>query len=298
MTASQIEAGHRSAVDDSVLGAVTATPGAIVRGGALLNQSLGNASSIQQLHLGKSVDGIVGNTVKGAKILGATVTEGTAGLYREGGQYLLDEGVSKLAQPLVHAATRAAVAGGMSAAAAGGAAGLVYAGSSVLGGYLRNEPAVGIRLGLQGSIGNAVDNLYFDHSPDILKEWVSGVRQVDVNSAEFEREQIARSRENRMRESFKQMQQDNARLEALSQRASVAARPGNDSTGSNSNYSSASSSLMLPGLLTQLAQSRPPQPVTSPQSPAGTCPIDPKTGCHFGHDEKSHPGGCRRCGSR
>lgn len=31
------------------------------------------------------------------------------------------------------------------------------------------------------------------------------------------------------------------------------------------------------------------------QSPEISCRVDSKTGCHFGHDEKSHPGGCR-CG--
>lgn len=29
------------------------------------------------------------------------------------------------------------------------------------------------------------------------------------------------------------------------------------------------------------------------QEPEKSCRIDLKTGCHYGHDEKRHPGGCR-----
>lgn len=44
------------------------------------------------------------------------------------------------------------------------------------------------------------------------------------------------------------------------------------------------------------------QSKTSPQAPGGTCTpaktLDPKTGCHPGHDEKSHPGGCKCAGAQ
>ena len=88
-----------------------------------------------------------------------------------------------------------------------------------------------------------------------------------------------------------------AQAASAAQSAAIASDPAPQPDGSAIN------SLLMGALLQNGLQNasvaRPPAPVVQSggdSGASGVCTkLDPKTGCHYGHDEKAHPGGCKKC---
>lgn len=70
----------------------------------------------------------------------------------------------------------------------------------------------------------------------------------------------------------------------------VAASYANDAFGTGSTDHAATP--LVRGLPQYEALHRGPRFAVAAQQPEKSCRIDPRTGCHFGHVENSHPGGC------
>ena len=184
----------------------------------------------------------------------------------------------------------------MAGAVASCGAAIAFEAGSIAGDYMKRNIEINGK-----TIEDHVTDGYFYVAPDWVKEMVSGVKQVDVDSVDFQREQYEKSIRLR-RMNFERVQRDNEVQQAqlAATQASMMSTPVRDEPPSPSG-----TQLFLDSLNTSLqqynnnsarnmtpARSTPAiTPAASPQS--STCTIDPKTGCHPGHDEKTHPGGCK-----
>jgi hypothetical protein len=243
----------------------------------------------------------VGGLYSGAKVLGATLQDGKAGLFREGTQVAIDYGIGQaLPSTLVGPLTKFAVRSGASAAGAFGAAGLAFTGGQIAGTYLRDSPLIGQGLGLRGTIGDEVDERWFRIAPDALKEWASGTPQVDVDSPEWQARMRADAERRRRQMAFDRVAADNVEQQRQMQASQAAAVPPATPSEEPGAGLAPSIAAALQSMGQLQSQVRAPRTNAAPAAaghkactPART--LDPKTGCHPGHDEGSHPGGCK-CG--
>jgi hypothetical protein len=304
----QVEEKRAESVNATIEKAATELPGAIVTGGALLNSGVGLTNSVGIMRGAKVVGDMTSKTLGGVKIIGATVKDGPDGLLREGGQFVIDQtadsaikfGIQKLF-------TVPAVAAGASTVTAFGVVSLTYTASSIAGTALRESRDLGKWLGFSGSIGDVVDEKWFAVAPDFVKEASSGTKQINFDSKEFQENLQANIERQRRQMSFARVSGENAEQQRRQDAFNAANPPlvGLMESGFRAQVPGGPSEtqILLGGLnqsLRQYAQQRNLQQVSkSAEGAQNSCTpaktLDPKTGCHSGHDEKSHPGGCK-CG--
>lgn len=274
------------AINGAILSGATALPEAIVKGGAMLQHGIGGDASVLMSAGAKTVGKIVDGHVVGAQLLNAAATEGSDGFWREGAQIVLDKGGQNVGEFSASFFVNRAVAAGAGAVMAEDAAGLAFNAGWIAGKYLREKTG----------IGDTIDDFEFAHTPDYVKEFISGTPQVDIDNADWQRDQEAKARAWIRANAFAAVQQQNVEqqreIEAAQANAAVVSsspEPVDDGTIAGINA--------LLGTIQAAAAARPAASAESTRggacTPAKT--IDPKTGCHPGHDEKAHPGGCR-CG--
>ena len=242
---------ERSAQQELTREGAISMPGVIIQGSGMLNRAMGETGSKILINSGGNVGTALSKGNATVKIIEETVKDGADGFLRQGVQTVLDQGGEKAGEAAAGFFVRKAVAAGVSSTLASGGAGIALTGGMMVGGYLRDSPGVGKAIGMTGNrtIGDSVNDAYFYIAPDSLKEWASGTPQVDINSPEFERDQLQKITARKRQAAFNQIQLDNADQQRRSMQSSPAAGP--------------------------------------------MCTIDPQTGCHPGHDETSHPGGCK-----
>ena len=305
LTRQQVEEKRRENVNDTVFQGATALPGMILEGGKILTQDV-DPSAVR--HMSEAVEmgsGIISYSVTGAKILGATAQDGFEGFKRESSQALMEKGAELGGQAATSYLINRAVGSGIALGTASGAAGIAYSAGSVFGTYLRNNVDLGQSIGLRASIGDEVDNAWFAVSPDKVKEWASGTKQVNIDDpAVLQQMQDAASR-NRRQAAFDHVQRENLAQQQQMQDAATAAATSVQMTGELSGPPSERSgldatTLSILSILNASNAAHPPrQSLAIPSDRAAAssraCKLDPKTGCHPGHDEKSHPGGCKVC---
>jgi hypothetical protein len=281
--------------------AVIELPGAIMHGAAVMQQQIGNDGAVQMLGAAKKGGSIISYAVDGSRLLGAAVAGGGEGLRSEGAQLLFERGVNAVGDVGTTIAVRSAITGGLGAVTASGAAGIAYTGGSLIGGWARDSQWLGEKLGLEQTIGHEVDDFYWKITPDTVKEYVSGTKQVHFDSPEFQRDMEMDIARRKRQLTFDRIQRENAEQRTAAQPAAAAAADyGNSSSLSTLGDASPSTSQFLDQLNQSLrnlqtTQSRNRSSYPSAATSAKQCTIDPATGCHPGHDEKSHPGGCK-CG--
>jgi len=273
------------AVQDAVVEGTTQLPRAIVKGGAMLQHSFGEGNSVLMMQGAKTVGTIVEGHVIGAQLLNAAVTEGKEGFWRAAGQVALDKSGQTAGEFAQSFFVNRAVSAGAGAVMAEGAAGLAFGVGWTAGKYVRESTG----------IGNTIDEFEFNHTPDFIKEAISGTPQVDTND-DWQRDQEAQARARIRAAAFESIQHENAVQQrqldvARADAAMVAPTPEPMTTADGTFYG-------LNAVLNAM-QANAARNATAEAAKAGACvpakTLDPKTGCHPGHDEKAHPGGCK-CG--
>ena len=292
----------RQVTEDTVKNSVLAMPGVIMEGSAVLQHRMGVGGSAKALSDARLATSVLGNTMDGVRLLSAGVAGGSSGLVTEGVQVGIERAAGAVGDIGKTWAIRQAIAGGTSAVTASGGLGIAYTAGSLVGGWARDSEWLGGRVGLERTIGDEVDKRYWTYSPDWVKELASGTPQVDFDSPKFQADMAIDLQRRQRKLAFDRVQRENAEQAQQAARhaaAMAAAAPPVQGLPPPSGSSSGDAQLLgaFEQSLRQLQMSqRPPmsfaQPVTPP---AQQCNIDPKTGCHVGHDEKSHPGGCK-CG--
>jgi hypothetical protein len=311
LTDRQMEEMRKEALNKTVEKGATELPGAILTGGATLNSALGLTNSVGVMQGANLAGEVVGKTIGGVKIIVGTVKDGSDGFLREGTQFVIDQTAdSAIKFGINRLLTAPAVAAGASSMTAFGVAGLSYTGGSVIGTYVRESPDIGQWLGFKRTIGDAVDDKWFAVSPDWVKEASTGTKQIDFDSKEFQDKMQADIERQRRQMSFARVSAENAEQQRQLDAFNAANPPlvGSMESGFHVQEPAPSETqIMLDSLnqsMQQYAQQRNQQINQQRLSkaaegsqnactPAKT--LDPKTGCHSGHDEKSHPGGCK-CG--
>ena len=273
------------AIDDSILSGATSVPEAIVKGGAMLQHGIGGDASVLMSAGAKTVGKIVDGHVVGAQLLNAAATGGSDGFWREADQIVLDKGGQKVGEFAASFFVNRAVAAGASAVMAEGAAGLAFNVGWITGKYLRETTG----------IGDTIDDLEFAATPDRVKEWISGTPQVDIDDVDWQRDQEAKARDRIRANAFAAIQQQNAEQ----QRQLDAARADAAAVSSAPMPADDGTALEISTLLGTIQAAAAARSASAESNRGGACTpaktIDPKTGCHPGHDEKAHPGGCK-CG--
>lgn len=272
--------------------------GMTAKSSMLLGNVLGGTTDLAS---GMRAADIGGNIVKGAAIGGSLAIvgakEGMAGIYREGAQLTLDTAVTTAAeQALVRGwAIPRALASGVGGAAASGGASVAFEGGVMIGNVIKRY-----RWEDGTTIEGRLNDWYFEHTPDGVKEALSGTPQVDVDSADFQRRQALEIQRRARQHAFERVRRENEQQQAQIQAAS-AQDAGSAAQEANPD---ASTVALLGALSAGIAQYKGKQmsvaagaaaPYSSSVTKASQCTLDPRTGCHPGHDEKSHPGGCK-CG--
>lgn len=300
LTPGQIAEKRKAANEEALLQGSTKLPGAIMDGAVMLQQRVdksGVGKMIDATGTGKS---IISRTVSGAKILEGFAQDGAAGLEREGVQFILDEGVGLATEALVKARTLKAVASGVAIGTATGVAGLSFEAGSLFGTWARNSPDLGKSIGLRGTIGDEVDNGYFYIAPDWLKEAASGVKQVDIDDPDVLKQMSEASERNRRMRTFESIQRENAeqqrQIDASRVVMSGELSPSPAAAPSSYDPTAALTMQAILGAAQANQAARQSMPAIDADASGGSCKkLDPKTGCHVGHDEKAHPGGCKKC---
>lgn len=286
----QSEELRKEAVKDGV----TASFGTITRGGAILNHSMGNDGTVLQMNAANKGARVIDRLMTGADLGAAYGEGGMGGLKTEATQLLIDKSIQGGAEALIERwAVRRAIGAGVAGAVASGGAAIAFDAGLIAGGVINGIVVNG------KTIEGHVDDAYFNIAPDWAKEMASGVKQVDIDSSDFQREQYEKSIRLR-RMNFERVQRDNEvqQAQAAAARAPTMSTPMQDEPTSPSG-----TQIFLDSLNASLQQytnsarnmtptrSTPAITLAAPQS--STCTIDPKTSCHPGHDEKAHPGGCK-----
>ena len=296
-TPQQVEDKHKEMVNALVWQGATAMPGAILDGTKILTLHLDPTS----LESYSKAAGPAANIIWGAAATGK-VLEG----YSKGGwRGALTEGAQQATEKGVELATLHGVGllAGESLAVVEAPLSLTYAGSNLFGAWVRDSPWVGQSvLGLHGTVGDSVNDFYVERSPNALKEWASGVKQVDIDDPAVMQQMMDQATRNRHQATFDAVQQENVRQQAqidaaLAQQAAaataVATPVAPDPNDGAAAFQAALQAMANPaggGIRATMA------PRSEPAAaPGHVCKLDPKTGCHPGHDEASHPGGCKKC---
>lgn len=298
LTAKQVEERRKDNASETAFQGATSVPGAILEGGKILTQKFDPGSLKQMTHAAEKGSDIISYSITGAKIVNGTVKDGWEGLAREGTQAVIEKGVDLAGHGAAGYFTGIAIGAGAAAGTAAGVAGISYTAGSVFGNYLRNNVDLGQSMGLRGTIGDEVDNLWFKATPDSLKELAGGTKQVNLDDpAVWQRMQDAADR-NRRQATFDNVQRENLAQQQQMQAANVpmtgelAAAPPPPSP-----YDSTALSIQSILESVKAAQAAKPSMATPREGPStgGICKLDPKTGCHPGHNESTHPGGCKLC---
>lgn len=284
---------ERSAQQDLVREGAVSMPGVIIQGTGMLNKAMGQTGSNIFIGSGSGVGEAFSKANATVKIIEETAKDGADGFMRQGVQTVLDQGGEKVGDAAAGFLARRAVAAGVSSTLASGGASIAFTGGMMVGGYLRDSPAFGAAIGLGNrTIGDAVNDAYFNISPDSLKEWASGTPQVDINSPEFEREQLQKITARKRQAMFNRVQADNAEQQRQIDAAAAASAAAN-STAAAAQAQPDSTAAILNIVRDGVMQYQQGLATQSKAAAGPVCTIDPKTGCHPGHDEKSHPGGCK-----
>lgn len=286
---------EKEAKEEAILSTAVALPMQIIKGSAVLNQQMGLGSSVQQMGVGNSIGNAAGKAVAGAKILNGTYKDGVEGFEREGAQFVIDSAAEEMAKAAVQRLTLQTVASGVSATVASGGASLAFTGGTIFGTYLRNSPVVGHSIGLKGTIGDEVDNVYFAITPDWVKEQYSGVKQVDLNDPQVWKKMEDDARRRRWQNTFNSVQQENAEQQRQMAAYATATAAENQASAEPAPAGPDASQIFMQALLGSTAPPAPAKSSPALSSVPKACKLDPATGCHPGHDEKSHPGGCKAC---
>jgi hypothetical protein len=253
-----------------VIDAVTATPTRIVEGAAL-GQTVGR----QFRGAARTFDaaGSVGHVMTGTQLIIRSAEGyqqgGWEGAMREGGQVVYDAGIEYGRDRL----GQAAMSGLFGLGTIGGTA--VWT-SGVLG----------------WDAGSAIDKRYGN---DIFNTWYPAVRpftdHIDENSPQWKQKLDDDVEQAIRRRRMDKMKRDNE------QQAQELQMRGPASTPSPEPSAAAALTQGIFDGLSEYQRSR--SVVSTPSATSGaaarSCRLDPKTGCHPGHDEKSHPGGCKAC---
>lgn len=285
---------ERSAQQDLTRTGAVSTPGMIIQGSGMLNKALGETGSNIYIGSGNSVGKAMsqGNAV--VKIIEETAKDGADGLMRQGVQTVLDQGGESAGEAAAGFVARRAVAAGVSSTLASGGAGIAFTGGTMFGGYLRDSPSVGRAIGLgDRTIGDVVDDAYFNIAPNKLKEWASGTPQVDINSPDFERDQLQKIRARKRQVMFNQVQSENADQQRQIDAAAAASAAAANSAAAAAQAQPDNTAAILNIVRDSVVQYQQGRGMQSQPATGPVCTIDPRTGCHPGHDEKSHPGGCK-----
>jgi hypothetical protein len=165
---------------------------------------------------------------------------------------------------------------------------LAWDAGTAVGDVIRDNTRIG------RTINDTTTDLAFRASPDVFKEWVSGVPQVDTNSAAWGAKLDADAQAKYRQNVFNKVQAQNAEQER--QRQAYAAQQSGQGAEAPAPDSAAVMLNILNDSLAQANRNKAPL-VSTPTSAAAakSCQLDPKTGCHPGHNEQSHPGGCKAC---
>ena len=209
LTQKQIQEKNKELILETVEKGVVEMPGAIMTGSAGPNNAMGSTGSVQFMKGAKIGGEIISKTYDGAKIIGATVRDGTDGLMREGGQFAIDRGAEEVANVGVNYFVRSAITGGASSMTALGVAGLSFTAGTMVGGFLRDKPEFGQAFGLRGSIGDEVDNAWFKLAPYFVKEAVSGTKQVNIDDPAVIQKMMDDAARNRRQAMFNSVQREN-----------------------------------------------------------------------------------------
>ncbi len=269
--------------------AVVALPGQIVKGGAMLQQAQGIGGAYRTLAEGEIVGRNFGRVMDGAKLWDSYSRGGQQAVFGTAFQMGLDKSVQHgVESAVVKSLVRRAVVGGVGGALATGGASIAFEGGVIVGSVLRDNITINNKL-----LGDHVDDFYFGIAPDALKEAVSGTRQVDLDSAEFQQQMQQDVDRRRRAAAFQRVQTEMAQQrEQSAQHAAAQA-----ATQAAQQLAQAPQTSPDPGLawLDAMNQSLAAQQRSTPALKKANCQLDPRTGCHPGHDEKSHPGGCKIC---
>lgn len=298
LTPAQIEERRREAVNETALQGAGALPGAILDGGKILTQKFDPGSLTSMTKAAERGSDIISYGLAGAKIINGTVKDGWDGFVREGTQAAIEKGADAAGHAVASLATGAAVGSGVALGVATGAAGIAYAGGSVFGTYMRNDPTLGRSLGLRGTIGDEVDNAWFKIAPDSLKELASGTRQVDIDDPAVMQQMRDNADRNRRQATFDAIQRENQEQQQQLQASSVA-MTGELAAGPPPSALDPNAVSILTVLDSARAAQAARPSLATPRDGGGAkgaaCKLDPKTGCHPGHNEATHPGGCKLC---
>lgn len=263
---------------------------ALMQGAAMVNHASGQPGSNAMLSNAKALGDGLKRGVQAASLVEAGMKDGVSGVMREGTQITINEAIEKGAGLATHALAEKAVESGVSATAASGGVGIAFTAGTLVGGYIRDNTAFG------KSFNDAANNLYFKMTPDIAKEWASGVKQVDETSPEWsaslDADVQARIRQN----AFRKVAAENEEQER--ERQAYEAQTAGEASSSSDLAATADALAILGDTLSSYNRQRAPMSLgnsSTSSAAARSCPIDPKTGCHFGHNEKTHPGGCKAC---
>lgn len=295
LSAAQLAQQRKDASAETLLQGVITMPTAILDGAVILQQQVNKSGVGSLMDASKKAGPIVSGTVSGVKILGATVQDGVEGFKREASQFAIEKGVESGAQAAAAYFTGQAVASGLALGTATGVAGLSYAAGSLFGTWARGNTDLG------RSIGRFSDDLAFEYAPDDFKEWASGgTKQVNVNDpAVLQQMSDAAARNRRMR-AFESVQRENAEQQRQidASRVVLSGELSAQPAATAAPYDP-TATLTMQALLSAAQANRPTRQLTTPvdgRASGGSCSkLDPATGCHPGHDEKAHPGGCKKC---
>jgi len=224
----------------------------------------------------------------GTDLLQSYMRDGTQGVRETGSQMLLDKAISGgIERGLVMPLVRRAVISGTAGVMASGGATIAFEGGVILGGWARDNVEVNGK-----TLGGHVDDAWFAVTPDVVKERLSGVKQVDIESDAYWQQLEGDVARRRRQIAFDRVQSENAQQQAQLRATEPAPQP--QQPGFLAGPSA--TQLWLDALNQSSAQRQPrTTPVASVPAAPRICTLDPKTGCHPGHDEKSHPGGCKAC---
>ena len=293
-TSAAIAEQEKNAQRSLIVNGAVSMPGAIMEGSAVLNDAMKLPGSVHMLRQSRLAGELISKTHTAAGLAATAAAGDMQQLTREGVQTIFDlapEVAKDLTMPYL---TRYAITQGVSTTMASGSLGLAFSTGTLIGGYVRDTPLKS----LDGrTIGSYVDDAYFNLTPDAMKEWASGTPQIDINSLSWQMEQERRIRQRQRQNMFNQVQAENAeqQRELESARAAAASQSSSDPAASSKDSNQTSTNAILNMLRDTVAQTNRQAALRKPISAAPACNIDPKTGCHAGHDEKSHPGGCK-CG--
>ncbi len=174
-----------------------------------------------------------------------------------------------------------------------------YYGSVVVGNAFRSIPIETDARGRMRTMGDAIDDMTWSNLAEpIYNKATTGYW--DPMSDQAMDEQIAKRRQE-LRSRMQSMSKANEQAATDQLNAQLANSASSIDPGQSQSTSVPFNSFLFPppGSLpntSQLPTAKPASAISAP-APGGRCTpartLDPKTGCHSGHSEQSHPGGCK-----